>query len=135
MKLVSVDPSSHAHLHALYDLLLQRRVVESISHSRVPSWEQHCRFVASQPYKTWLLITDDNDAICGSAYLTAANEIGIFIDEKHQRKGIGRWAVTELMQMHGSISYLANINPHNMRSIHLFESLGFAPHQLTLIKE
>ncbi len=63
----------------LYDLLKERRPAESISHRRMPSWEEHCRFVDSRPYQFWYLI-DGGDEFLGAIYLTERlSEIGWWI--------------------------------------------------------
>ena len=35
----------------LYDLLKERTPTVSISHKALPSFKEHCRFVASHPYR------------------------------------------------------------------------------------
>ena len=113
----------------LYALLSEREPHESISHKAMPTFKQHCEFLASEPYTAWYII----DEGAGAVYLTKNDEIGIGILKAHQRHGLGRQAIRELMRLHPRKRYLANINPHNLSSLRLFERLGFrGPIQVTL---
>ena len=48
----------------------------SISHNKLPSFEEHEIFVKKNPYRSWFFIKKGNDYI-GSLYLTNDNVIGI----------------------------------------------------------
>ena len=108
----------------LYQLLLERKRNVNISHREMPSWRQHCKFIARRPYAAWYLITARGDYI-GAIYLTAMNEIGVGILAQWRGKGLGSHAIGLLMRKHGRRRYLANINPRNEESIRMFRRLGF----------
>lgn len=107
------------HHSILYQLLLERKENESISHNDMPSWGEHVGFIEKKPYKGWYVVYRDEIAV-GSIYLTYKNEIGIAIFEKYRRLGLAKRAIVELMGLHREDYYLANINPANQKSIALF---------------
>lgn len=129
MNLISVYEQPDRHQH-LYDLLKERDETTNISHRALPEWEDHVRFVDSRPYPVWNFI-EVNRQIVGACYLTAQNEIGIFIFREHQGNGYGPQAIQMLMKLNGPRPYLANINPRNERSAALFARLGFTCKQHT----
>jgi RimJ/RimL family protein N-acetyltransferase len=142
MRLISAYSHPDA-LRRLYDLLAERKPEQSISHKRMPSWEEHVAFVESRPYEAWYLIdvvTENVDdvalitEIAGAVYLSRQREIGIGIFERFRGNGYASHAVRSLMTRHPG-RFLANINPANEPSIKLFRSLGFGgPIQITLEK-
>lgn len=106
----------------LYALLQERPPEANISHSAMPTFVQHCRFVRDIPYLCWYIIRNNGTAV-GSIYLTRAREVGIFIFKAHQRHGYAAAAIAELRRRHpGRI--LANIAPTNERSLRFFKRLG-----------
>jgi RimJ/RimL family protein N-acetyltransferase len=123
----------------LYELLKERTITTNISHREMPSFEEHCAFVDSCPYREWFLIYQEWGNVemgpLGSIYLSKQNEIGVFISKEHQRHGYGPSVICLLMNRHPGEQFLANINPHNSRSIAMFEGLGFVLKQITYAKE
>jgi RimJ/RimL family protein N-acetyltransferase len=113
----------------LYELLKERDPDANISHVKMPTFEEHERFVSSKPYFVWNLIKEEG-AYVGSIYLTRNREIGVFIFRQHQGKGYGKSAVIRFMDIVGG-SFLANVAPKNERSQKMFESLGGKIVQLT----
>lgn len=106
-----------------YRLLQEREPHQSISHKAMPTWDEHCGFIRSHPYKVWYLIQTPLGEIAGCVYLSRQREIGIGILKKHRGQGLAKSAIAELMRMNpGRI--LANINPANEVSIALFENFG-----------
>lgn len=121
-----IDVYEHADcLDILYRLLAERELWQNISHRAMPSWDEHTNFVASQPYKCWFIIESADETPMGACYVSKQNEIGIHLFKAYQGKGTGPAAVLRLMAMYPSERLLANINPQNVRSIELFERLGF----------
>lgn len=124
----------------LYNLLAERDPAVNISHRKMPTLEQHRAFVESKPYKAWYIIylydritmLDSSPEQIGSIYLTNQNEIGIFILNVYQGLGYGKEAIIALMKLHPVERYLANIAPGNVRSMALFEGMGFELVQYTL---
>lgn len=125
-------------LEFLYELMKERDPEINISHSTLPTFEQHRQFVTRRPYRCWYLI--EQPAPCppslwaGYASATHSNEIGVVLVKKARGLGIGPAAVRQLMQHHQPLPadpgvrnghWLANIAPGNEHSIHVFERLGF----------
>lgn len=121
--LVDVYQEPTARL-VLWELLCQRDPIANISHLKMPTYDEHCAFVASKPYKSWYLIAHEG-VWRGACYLTHANEIGIFLFKRERSKGFGEQAMAELMKLHPEKRYLANIAPYNINSINFFEKQGF----------
>ena len=69
-------------VRALYELLKVRKF--SISHQKLPSFEEHEEFVKNHPYRRWWLVLE-NSKLIGSVYLTDDNAIGINLIEEDQR--------------------------------------------------
>lgn len=134
MKLCEVALYPNA-VNILWRLLEERPPEANISHRRMPTWEDHCRFVFSAPYNAWYIIeVGDWVGKCpaGATYLTDQNEIGIGIFRQHQSNGYATAAIKMLMDMHkAEPRFLANIAPGNARSIGLFQNLGFGLIQQT----
>ena len=103
----------------LYDLLSEREPHQSISHVEMPSFEEHCAFVASRPYFAWYII-HSSERVVGAIYLTEDREIGIGIFKEFKSRGIGTAAVKLLMRIHPGKFY-ANINPDNFASRSFFQ--------------
>lgn len=134
MKLVEVNPYDAQHLVLLYDLLEQREEFQNISHREMPSWDQHCHFVASRPYFNWYLIQTEAGYV-GTVYLTRDSEIGIHLLESCQGRGWGTQAIEELMRLNPRDCYYANIAPRNIPSQEFFGKLGFHALQVTYVLE
>lgn len=62
----------------LYDLLQKRKF--SISHDRMPTKEEHYKFMKTKPYRHWSLVFNNNEPV-GTFYLQNNNSIGINILE------------------------------------------------------
>jgi len=110
-------------MKVLYELLKERTPEQSISHKKMPTFEEHETFINSNPYLVWYFIEHDK-VVMGTIYLTNNREIGIFIFKRHQAKGFGKVAVEALMVKHPG-KFLSNISPINKESIQFFEGLGF----------
>lgn len=124
----NIYPVKLTKLTYLYDLLHEREEYESISHTGMPTFEEHRAFVNRVPYKEWYLVylKNDNGFIdfmdpVGSYYLTYKNEIGIAVFKKHRRKGYAKAIIEEIIFRHPKEDLYANINPNNLKSINLFK--------------
>lgn len=133
MHLISVYEDVYFSKLTLWRLLQERKAEVNISHKAMPEWEEHCRFVDSKPYKDWLLIIVNGEAI-GAIYVSKMDEIGIFIFNQEQGKGYGRAAIKLLGERYKG-RLLANVAPGNYKSKALFISLGFKPIQETFAIE
>lgn len=142
LTLVSVYKRSGG-VEALYEFLRERSTEAephvNISHRKLPPFREHARFVRSRPYRAWLFIKADG-LVAGSVTLTNLNEIGIILSADYRGKGIGKWAVGELLRRFRPLPpirasragrFIANINPKNERSIRLFTGLGAVLRQQT----
>ncbi len=111
----------------LYALMGERGATVNISHRKMPSWNEHVRFVRSRPYQSWHLILAGRPAAAvGATYLSKNSEIGVFLFKAHRGNGYGEAAVQALMKKHPRTPrFLANINPKNLRSIEFFKNMGF----------
>ena len=70
---VKVDQSDE-HCKLLYSILEQR--IHSISHSAMPSYEEHLAFVREEIYIAWYLIFEEGSPI-GTCYIDDNNCIGL----------------------------------------------------------
>ena len=123
MKLIPISEHADAP-KILYDLLAERTPDQSISHREMPTWEEHCAFVAEHPYEAWYLL-EEGDKIIGATYITEADEIGLAIFTEFQRQGYGKKAVGLLLQEHPREAYFANIASRNEASKAFWQKLGF----------
>jgi RimJ/RimL family protein N-acetyltransferase len=124
-KLIPVDPKDYGHLGFLFGVLALRleEPYTNISHSKMPSWDQHCRFLRNWPYIKHFIITAGNQFL-GVCYISKQNEVGIYICPDYRCEGVATWVIGELIKSHdGPLS--ANIAPKNPASIRLFRKLGF----------
>jgi RimJ/RimL family protein N-acetyltransferase len=123
LRLVDVYEDFELSCRLLFTLLREREPHESISHKAMPTWEEHCAFVASRPYQHWYVV-EVGGAPFGACYLSKQREIGVAILKHSRGYKYGRDAVKLLMEMHPG-RFLANVNPANTASAWLFEGLGF----------
>ena len=65
------------HIDILFKLLSNRKF--NISHKEMPSFSEHEKFVSSNPYRYWYLISNKKKYI-GSFYIQYDNSIGINLD-------------------------------------------------------
>lgn len=125
VKLTSVY-RSQGSVETLYRLLDEREKLANISHHHMPSFDEHRRFVASRPYRAWYLIHGPGSEPLGAVYFSKNDEIGLFVFKRYRGQGIGRRALKLLMEKHKSARrFLANVSPHNLRSIKFFKQSGF----------
>ena len=118
----------------LWELMLERTEEHEVNISfSMPSREEHEAFIKHSPYALWYLAEADNDWI---GYINASwdNEIGIWLFRAHRGEGYGpkilKQFLSEISPLPGVPGkrrghFIANINPLNERSIHLFKSFGF----------
>lgn len=123
-----IDAYTSDAYSVLYRLLKERTKEQSISHKKLPSFDEHCNFINSNPYPFWYLI--EVKETVGAIYLTENNEIGVFIFSKYQGQGYGEQAIKMLMDLHTGPFY-ANVNPENQPSRKMFEKMGAELIQVT----
>ena len=98
----------------LFNLLKERSSTENISHKKMPTYNEHKKFVKSKPYSSWYLVVHSNKKI-GSVYLSKNAEIGIFLKKEFQAHDIGKKVLEMIIQKNPRKRYLANINPKNIK--------------------
>lgn len=113
------------YIFDLYSLLKEREVWQSISHKKMPKFEEHKKFVKSYPYAKWWVITNKVGDLLGTIYRTRQNEIGLFIFKKHQTQGIGVFAIDFIKLTYPARTFYANISPLNELSVKFFKKHGF----------
>ena len=74
---VSFKEIVDSDIDILYKLLKSRKY--SISHQKLPDYEQHKNFVLSKPYDYWYLLYSKNKPI-GTLYVKSDNSVGINIE-------------------------------------------------------
>jgi len=123
MKLIDVYTEPRA-ADLLWALLAERPAAANISHRKMPSYDEHMAFIASQPYAHWYLIDVGAEDYAGAIYLTPAREIGIGIFKRYWGFGHGKMAIQLLRAKHPG-RMLANVAPRNFVSQTMFMDLGF----------
>ena len=73
---IELNEISNDDVSFLYELLQNRDPIYNISHKKMPSFDEHKKFVLSEPYLNWYAISLDTKKI-GAAYLSFDDEIGI----------------------------------------------------------
>lgn len=125
----TATPERHMYERFLYDLLKDRKPWENISHTKMPTYDEHVNFVRSKPYKKWYII--DYRGPVGSIYLTKDNEVGIFIERHNQQRGFGSRAINMLLEDSPDVEVIyANIAPFNSRSLAFFAMKGFTQERI-----
>ncbi|WP_042683755.1 hypothetical protein [Candidatus Nitrosotenuis chungbukensis] len=132
MELTSVQLKKikKSDLRFLFDLLEERDPIVNISHIKMPTYDEHVKFVMSKPYSKWYVAYYDGKK-CGSVYLTKQNEIGIHIRKGFPTKQICNNCYEILLKLNPRKRYLANCNPKNTSLINFFKKKGFKLIQYT----
>jgi hypothetical protein len=121
---------TNSDIRFLFDSLKERNSNVSISHKKMPSYEQHVKFVKSKPYSKWYVILKGKEKI-GSIYLSKNDEIGISILEDYKKKNIEKYVLKLLMKKNPRKRFLANVSPNNKKLISFFKDNGFKLIQYT----
>ena len=108
----------------LYDLLKNKDPNANISHKKMPSYDEHVKFVMSKPYTNWYIIEYDKKNV-GAIYLSKQDEIGISISNDYEYDQIVKPALKLLMKLNQRKRYLANTSPKDVRSQEFLLKNGF----------
>ena len=108
----------------LYDLLKNKDPNANISHKKMPSYDEHVKFVMSKPYTNWYIIEYDKKNV-GAIYLSKHDEIGISISNDYEYDQIVKPALKLLMKLNQRKRYLANTSPKDVRSQEFLLKNGF----------
>ena len=130
---ISLKSVTNSDVKFLFDLLKERDPRVNISHRKMPTYNQHTKFIKSKPYSKWYIILKSKQKI-GSIYLSKNDEIGIFLSKKFQGKNVGNFVLNELMKKNPRKRFLANVNPKNKKSISFFKNNNFKLIQYTFEK-
>lgn len=121
---ITLRSVNKSDLKFLFEMLEEREERVNISHKKMPTFEQHKKFVASKPYSKWYIILQGIKKV-GSIYLSKQNEIGIFLKKGSYHTGIGTVSLKLIMEKNPKKKYLANTNPKNKKSIKFFKKNNF----------
>ena len=111
-----------------YDLLAQRS--HGISHGFTPVFEDHVKFVNSNPYRAWYLVMNNREAI-GTFYISKENTIGINVNEINYAQTVAAIInyvknnyspLPEIKSVRASI-FTINVPPTNLSLIKILEKL------------
>ena len=108
----------------LYELLKNKDPSTNISHKKMPSYDEHVKFVMSKPYTNWYIIECDKKNV-GSIYLSKRDEIGISINNDFEYDQIAKMALKLLMKINPRKRYRVNVSPKNIRLQEFFLKSGF----------
>lgn len=117
MKIIPVDREDYKFL---YRLLKERPKTECISHTKMPTYFEHCQFLNKKPYiRNWIIL--EGFYKVGNMYETERNEIGIHLLKKYQHltKDIIK-RVLEAAQITKRKIYF-NVNPRDKRFISILK--------------
>jgi len=120
----------------LYKLLKNR--IYNISHSELPSYISHKKFVDSHPYKHWYLIFA-NDNVKGSFYVKQDNSIGIdlqkptFFTLREIVKFINRkLIINKALPSQVPPYFFINVAKSNKKMLEMLEKIGCEAIQVSL---
>ena len=125
----------------LYELLKERDASITITQKNLPSLKEHRNFVENQlrsingnikniektgldPYDGWYIMTSDATDL-GSIWIEKDGNIGLQVQKKFQKIGIGVIAFKKIQKMHKKENYKTTVSPNNNESIKFCEELGF----------
>ena len=109
----------------LYELLEERKSITYISHKKMPTYEEHVKFVRSKPYSKWYIINVNGEK-AGSIYLTKQNEIGIHLFRIFEDSQRYQDIIKKLMSEDSESEFFINISPKNELYINFTKDLGFS---------
>ena len=137
LKLISLNKRDKVHIKFLFELLKQKSF--QISHTNMPTYEEHLEFVLNHPYRYWYIIQKLNKFI-GSVYLTEENIIGLNLYPEIENDYI---KVIELItNLHKPLPpkksirsryFQVNVHPKNNILIRALESIAMIHIQNTYI--
>ena len=108
----------------LYELLKNKNPNSNISHKKMPSYDEHVKFVMSKPYTNWYIIEYEKKNV-GAIYLSKQDEIGISVNSDYEYDQVVKPALKLLMKLNQRKRYLANTSPKDVRSQEFLLKNGF----------
>jgi hypothetical protein len=117
-----------SQLEKLYFLLKNKKY--SISHNKIPSSEEHNKFVLDNPYIEWYLLYKDRNLL-GSIYFHTDNSIGLNLS--HPKKDDILEIINTVKKNHYPLSsiksvrrgeFFINISPDDINMIQILKKLN-----------
>ena len=109
----------------LYELLKNKDPNANISHKKMPTYDEHIKFVLSKPYTNWYVIEYD-EKNAGAIYLSKRDEIGISISNDYEYEQIAKTAIKLLIELNPRKRYLVNVRPKDIRTQEFLLKNGFS---------
>ena len=120
-------------LKFLFNHLKERDPREKISHKKMPTYDEHVKFVLSKPYSKWYIIFERNKKI-GSVYLTKADELGLHLKKEYFRESLLKEILESLMKSEPNKRFVFNVSPRNKKFMKLLQKNGYVISQQTVVK-
>jgi asparagine synthase (glutamine-hydrolysing) len=121
-RLKKVDKSDFKFL---YELLQNKNKFQNISHKKIPTYDEHVKFIMQEPYTNWYIITSVFGKI-GAVYLSKNNEIGLNISKKYDSYFIKKEVFQQIMEKNPREKFFVNINPKNNQMREFLEKFNFS---------
>ena len=120
-------------LKFLFNHLKERDPRENISHKKMPTYDEHVKFVLSKPYSKWYIIFEKNKKI-GSVYLTKADELGLHLKKEYFRESLLKEILESLMKSEPNKRFVFNVSPRNKKFMKFLQKNGYMISQQTVVK-
>ena len=141
-KLVEVE-ANEEHTLLLFEHLKKRSKASNISHSKMPTLEEHKMFLKHHPYRNWWLIydLDPGTEFLGTVYIASDNSIGLHLN-LDQIDFSALYFINKLKSMTPPMKgeesrvfgdYFFNVSPKNKELIHWLSISGFAESQRSFV--
>lgn len=124
-------PAESSDAKFLYRLLVERYEtgitnIEGMAAQELPSYEEHCAYLATDPYRRLEVIstTDDPDVGVGMMYLTRDRVGGCFVQHSCSGRGIGPAACFAFFST-CSLPVIAHFNPQNRAGYRMADRTGW----------
>lgn len=127
-------------IQVLYEQLKLRE--HSISHTRLPTFNDHKHFVENNPYREWFLI-EINDKCIGNIYIQFDNSIGLNCDDQiseNHLKEVLNYIYEHFRPLKPIPSvrfkdFFVNVAASNLILQRKLIKVGFSEHQRTFISK
>lgn len=137
LDLIAFNKDDNVHKKYLFELLKNKS--HEISHSKMPTYDEHLEFVINYPYRFWYIIKKSNSFI-GSVYLTYENTIGLNLNSPNKKDYIA--TIKLITNIHKPLPpkksvrskyFQINANPNNDLLIKAIKSIEMIHIQNTYI--
>ena len=129
LKFKLIDKSD---LRFLFNHLKERDPKDNISHKKIPTYDEHVKFVLSEPYLKWYIILQENKKI-GSVYLTHNDEIGLHLKKDCFVNDILQKIFELLRDIVPKNKFVVNVSPRNTKFMNFLKKNGFIISQQTYV--